>query len=65
MKFYPNYYDQDQLYNVHEDPLERENLYQDPQQKMRVQAMRRLLREAVGNVPGTFAEFTEPIQSSR
>ena len=65
MKFYPNYYDQDQLYNVHEDPLERENLYQDRQQKMRVQAMRRLLREAVGNVPGTFAEFTEPIQSSR
>ncbi|MBL7039108.1 MAG: sulfatase-like hydrolase/transferase [Pirellulaceae bacterium] len=65
MKFYPNYYDQDQLYNVHEDPLERENLYQDGRLKTRVEAMRRLLREAVGNVPGTFAEFTEPIQSSR
>jgi len=31
-------------------------------QKTRVQAMRRLLRKAVGSVPGTFAEFTEPIQ---
>jgi hypothetical protein len=65
MKFYPNYYDRDQLYNVREDPLERENLYQDGRPKTRVEAMRRLLREAVGNVPGTFAEFTEPIQSSR
>ncbi len=65
MKFYPNYYDQDQLYNVCEDPLERENLYQDGQQKTLVEAMSRLLRKAVGNVPGTFAEFTEPIQSSR
>ena len=62
MKFYPNYYDHDQLYNVHEDPLERENLYQDARQEARFQAMRRLLREAVGSVPGTYAEFTEPIQ---
>ena len=59
MQFYPNYYDQDQLYHVIRDPLERNNLYEDPQQKERVQAMRRLLRQAVANVPGTFAEFAD------
>lgn len=58
MKFYPNYYDRDQLYNVREDPLERKNLYQAPQQKTRVEVMRRLLREAVSDVPGPFPEFT-------
>ncbi len=59
IRFYPNYFDVDQLYNVLEDPLERENLYADLQQKERLQAMRRLLREAVANVPGKFAEFTD------
>jgi arylsulfatase A-like enzyme len=58
MKFYPNYYDPDQLYNVGEDPLERDNLYSGAAQKSRVQAMRNLLKEAVGKVPGSFAEFT-------
>jgi len=56
--FYPNYYDRDQLYNVREDPLERKNLYGDETQKSRRQAMRSLLKQAVDNVPGSFAEFT-------
>jgi arylsulfatase A-like enzyme len=62
MKFYPNYYDTDQLYCVPSDPFERDNLYRDPRQKDRVHAMRQLLREAVANVPGSFAEFTDPIK---
>lgn len=62
MKFYPNYYDTDQLYSILADPTERENLYEDVQQQERVQALRRLLREAVANVPGTFAEFTDPVK---
>jgi arylsulfatase A-like enzyme len=62
MRFYPNYYDRDQLYNIGADPFERRNLYQDAHQEDRVQTMRRLLREAVANVPGTFAEFTDPVK---
>ena len=58
--FYPNYYETDQLYDLRTDPLERKNLYQDDGQKARVQAMRRLLGEAVAGVPGTFAEFKGP-----
>jgi arylsulfatase A-like enzyme len=62
MRAYPNYYDKDQLYNIGTDPLERKNLYQDARQEDRVQAMRQLLQEAVANVPGTFAEFTDPVK---
>ena len=58
MKFYPNYYDEDQLYNIHKDPLERNNLYRDERSQNVVQEMRSLLRKAVSEVPGTFAEFT-------
>ncbi len=62
MKFYPNYYDMDQLYNVRTDPFERNNLYRDKEHKDRLQTMRQLLREAVAKVPGTFAEFTDPVK---
>ena len=58
MRFYPNYYDQDQLYNVGTDPFERKKLYRAAQQRERVRTMRQLLRKAAANVPGTFAEFT-------
>ena len=62
IRFYPNYYDGDQLYDVKTDPLERENLFRDARQQERVQMMRQLLREAVSNVPGTFAEFTDSLK---
>ncbi|GAB6165927.1 sulfatase-like hydrolase/transferase [Thermostilla marina] len=58
--FYPNYYDRDQLYNIRQDPLERRNLFADPSQRTRVQQMQALLRKALANVPGSFAEFTRP-----
>ncbi|MDP7303458.1 MAG: hypothetical protein QGG09_10175, partial [Pirellulaceae bacterium] len=57
--FYPNYYDKDQLYNIATDPLERNNLFDDPSQQRRVREMRQLLREAVAAVPGSFAEFSD------
>jgi arylsulfatase A-like enzyme len=60
MQFYPNYYDEDQLYNVCTDPLERENVFQDAGQQGRVKALQQLLREAAAEVPGSFAEFTSP-----
>ena len=57
--FYPNYYDEDQLYNIQTDPLERKNLFSDEAQRTRARKMQQLLREAVSGVPGTFAEFTK------
>jgi hypothetical protein len=62
MRFYPNYYDRDQLYNIGADPFERENLYRDTRQQERVLTMRQLLRKALATVPGTFAEFTDPVK---
>lgn len=58
--FYPNYYDRDQLYSIREDSLERRNLIREPSQQARIRQMQALLRKAVANVPGSFAEFTEP-----
>ena len=57
--FYPNYYEKDQLYNIATDPLERNNLFDDPSQQNRVREMRQLLRKVVATVPGSFAEFTD------
>jgi arylsulfatase A-like enzyme len=59
MKFYPNYFDRDQLYNIREDPLERHNLYRDQECQSCVQEMRSLFIMAISKVPGTFAEFTD------
>ena len=60
MRFYPNYYDKDQLYDLRSDPLERINLYRAKEHQERVEVMRELLREEVAKVPGSFAEFTKP-----
>jgi hypothetical protein len=62
IRFYPNYYDRDQLYYLHGDPLERNNLFQESSQQTRVREMQALLRTALANVPGPFGEFTEPSQ---
>jgi arylsulfatase A-like enzyme len=55
--FYPNYYDTDQLYHVAEDPTERNNLIDDPDQQERLVELRGLLKNALSKVPGPFAEF--------
>ena len=59
IRFYPNYFDSDQLYNVLEDPLERNNLFKGRLQQDRVRELQRLLRQTVAMVPGSFAEFTD------
>jgi len=60
MRFYPNYYDKDQLYDICSDPLERKNLFPEAAQKTRVDALQELLRKALSKVPGPFAEFKGP-----
>ena len=62
IEFYPNYYERDQLYHVREDPLERSNLFREPSHQTRARELQALLRTALANVPGSFAEFNEPSQ---
>jgi arylsulfatase A-like enzyme len=59
IRFHPNYFDSDQLYNVFEDPLERNNLFASRIQQDRVRELQSLLRRIAATVPGSFAEFTD------
>lgn len=57
-KHYKNYYDEDQLYNLHADPEEQINLASDPQYKTKLDELKSELKLFLATVPGTFAEFT-------
>lgn len=57
-KNFPNYYDQDQLYDLNTDPQEQKNLAKDPKHSERLVSMRKLLRDYSSRLPHTFGEFT-------
>jgi arylsulfatase A-like enzyme len=57
-EYYPAYFEQDQLYNLDDDPKEQHNLAEDPTQSDRLKRMRELLREYSGMLPHEFGEFT-------
>ncbi|MHC4443045.1 MAG: sulfatase family protein [Planctomycetota bacterium] len=57
-KQYPNYFDQDQLYDLNVDPKERKNLTGDPEHRGRLESMKKLLREYSMRLPHKFGEFT-------
>ena len=61
---YPFYFDQDQLYDLRNDPSELENLYDRTRQAGRIERMRQLIREYSSRLPHTFGEFTEQRPSS-
>jgi len=54
---YPNYYDQDQLYNLKLDPDEFHNLIDNPEYKSKLKEMQDLLSSYIRNLPGEFGEF--------
>ncbi|QZT36162.1 sulfatase-like hydrolase/transferase [Halosquirtibacter xylanolyticus] len=58
IKFYPNYYDADQLYDLSADPTEQHNLAKDPKYAAKLKEMKSILAAEVKQLPGTFAEFT-------
>jgi len=58
IRFYPNYFDEDQLYNVTDDREERENLYEELKNSRKVKILKKELVKYLGQVPGDFAEFT-------
>ncbi len=55
--FAPNYFDEDQLYNLKEDPLETTNLAKDPAYADKLAEMKADLKKYLDRLPGTFAEL--------
>lgn len=54
-----NYFATDQLYRYLEDPKEKNNVINNPENKEIVKQLKQQLAEELKNRPGTFAEFTE------
>lgn len=58
LKYYSkNYYDQDQLYDLLNDPDERKNLAKDPKYNAVLEEMKTRLKKYLDQVPGKFGEF--------
>ncbi|TAJ14511.1 hypothetical protein DMA11_04900 [Marinilabiliaceae bacterium JC017] len=56
-KRYPHYADTDQLYNLKDDPKEKNNLIHDPAYQEIVKEMKAELMKYVSTIPGSFGEF--------
>lgn len=55
LKFYAkNYFDEDQLYQIEQDPFEQTNLYTDKAQKEKIKELKTELKKYLKIVPGTF-----------
>jgi len=52
-----SYFDADQLYNIKNDPLEKNNLAKNPEYAPVLKEMRELLKEYMMQMPGSFGEF--------
>ena len=59
-KEFPNYFDQDQLYDLNVDPREQKNLAGDPKYRQRLESMKKLLRQYSVRLPHKFGEFAAP-----
>ena len=49
-----NYFDEDQLYQLENDPFEQSNLYSDTSQKAKIKELKTELKKYLKIVPGTF-----------
>jgi arylsulfatase A-like enzyme len=56
-EYFPAYFDQDQLYDLDEDPEEQHNLVDDPDYADRLGRMQDLLAEYSADLPHEFGEF--------
>ncbi len=56
-RFYPAYYDDNQLYNIKDDYDEQINVYNDPTNQRQVEKMRDLMQGFVATLPYDFGEF--------
>ena len=51
------YFDADQLYDLHRDPMEQINLALNPENKAMLEKMKKVMADKLQGMPGTFAEF--------
>ena len=56
-KLFPAYFEEDQLYNLEDDPLEQVNLAQDPAYRRQLDEMRIELKAELQKLPHIFGEF--------
>ena len=54
---YKHYYEKDQLYDLRVDPMEQNNLFNNPRYKDIDKELQDLLRQYLSKLPGTFGEF--------
>lgn len=59
IRYYPNYFDTDQLYHITDDPTERNNLYEKMKGTELVEELKAELKTYLKDMPGGFAEFTQ------
>ena len=57
IRFYPNYFDVDQLYNINDDPLERSNRFEEMKESRLLETLQDELRQYIEGVPEGFGEF--------
>jgi len=58
-KDFPGYFDDDQLYNIADDPAEQVNLAGDPKYAGKLEEMKQKLKKYSKNLPHAFGEFKE------
>jgi arylsulfatase A-like enzyme len=57
IRFYPNYFEVDPLYNINDDPLERRNRYEEMKGSRLLETLQDELRRFLEEVPEGFGEF--------
>jgi arylsulfatase A-like enzyme len=57
IRFYPNYFEADQLYNINDDPLERRNRYEEMKGSRLLETLQEELRRILEEVPEGFGDF--------
>ena len=59
IRYYPNYFDANQIYHIEDDPTERNNLYEKMRGSLKVEELQAELKSYLEELPGGFAEFTQ------
>ena len=65
LQFYPGYFDQDQLYDLENDPYEQHNLAEDPKYRNNLKRMKQGLEKHLRTFKHPFDLREEPFMKSK